>query len=280
MLPVALAIIMFGMGLSLVKDDFLRLLQMPRSVFIGLFGQLILLPVIAYIVVIVFDLSAPLAVGMMILAACPGGTMSNVISHLAGANLALSVTLTAITTVVCVFSTPLIIGWAISEFSTQPAESFSLLNTMLGLIVITLLPVLVGILVRHFYATSAKKYEAVFRRFSGLFMVAMIMLVLIQERAQLSSSFSQVAAATISLNLAAIAVGLLLGKIMKLAAIDSITLSIEVGIQNASMAILIAVSFLNTPAFATSAGVYGITMYLGALVPVCLARLLAKNSGR
>jgi len=104
MLPLVLALIMFGMGLSLTFEDFQRLWKMPRSVFVGLFGQLLLLPILAYAIVIAFDLSASLAIGLIILSACPGGTMSNVISHLARANLALSVTLTAITTIACVFS--------------------------------------------------------------------------------------------------------------------------------------------------------------------------------
>lgn len=272
MLPAALAIIMFGMGLGLTKQDFLRLLEIPRGVFVGLFGQLILLPVIAYLVATAFNLNAALAIGLMILAACPGGTMSNVISHLARANLALSVTLTAITTVVCVFSTPFIIRWSIGHFSDQPVASFSLLSTTVGLFVITLVPVLIGIIVRAYVPSFAIKYEEVFRRFSAIFMLFMITAILIQERDLLVSSFSQVAGATIGLNLGAIFTGLGLAKLFRLNAIDGATLGIEVGIQNATMAILIAVTFLEVPAYATAAGVYGITMYLCAVVPVWVAR--------
>jgi len=104
MLPATLAVIMFGMGLSLTTDDFVRLWKMPKPIFVGLAGQLVLLPMLAYGIAIAFGLSEDLAIGLIILSACPGGTMSNVISHLAKANLALSVTLTAITTIICVFT--------------------------------------------------------------------------------------------------------------------------------------------------------------------------------
>jgi BASS family bile acid:Na+ symporter len=278
MLPAVLGLIMFGMGLSLTKEDFLRLWRIPKPVFVGLFGQLLLLPFIAYAIAVAFDLSAPLAIGLIILAACPGGTMSNVISHLAKANLALSVTLTAITTVVCVFSTPFIIRLAIAEFAEASDQSFSLWSTTIGLVFVTLVPVLVGIAVRHKYAELAIRSEVFFRRFSGLFMLFMIVAILIQERGTLMDSFTQMFGATLALNLVAIAVGVLLARLFRLSARDSVTLGIEVGIQNASMAMLIALTFLQTPAYATSAGVYGLTMYIGAGLLVYVAKLVAKKS--
>jgi BASS family bile acid:Na+ symporter len=111
-LPLVLALIMFGMGLSLTKQDFLELGKEPKPIAIGLFGQLLILPLLAYAIAVFFDLSEHLAVGIMILAACPGGTSSNILSHLARANLALSVSLTAVTTLICVVTTPLIISFA------------------------------------------------------------------------------------------------------------------------------------------------------------------------
>jgi BASS family bile acid:Na+ symporter len=271
-LPLVLAIIMFGMGLSLTRDDFRDLFKVPKPIFVGLFGQLLLLPAIAYGVAIVFDLPEHLAIGLMILAACPGGTASNVISHLARANLALSVSLTAVTTVICVFSTPLIIRFAVERFSESPVQSFSLLNTTIGLIFITLLPVSLGILLRHNYSALAIRVEPLFRKLAGVFLVAMIVAVSIQERETILDSFSQVFAASISLNFIAIGTGVLLGVLFKLLAKDSVTLGIEVGIQNAAVAILIAITFLNRPDYAISAGVYGVTMYIGAGLLVLMAK--------
>lgn len=276
-LPLVLGFIMYGMGLSLTKEDFQRLFKMPKSIFVGFTGQIILMPSLAFLVAKGFNLSTELAIGIMILAACPGGTMSNVISHLARANLALSVTLTAISTVVCVFSTPWIIQFAISQFSETPITDFSLVETSIGLFFVTLLPVFLGILTRQKWPFAAMRWEAFFRRFSMAFMVIMIVAIMIQERDVLLSSFSQVFLATLALNIGAVVLGILLGMAFKLIPRDIVTLGIEVGIQNASMAMLIAITFLNSPGFATSAGVYGVTMYLGGMILLFGARLIDKR---
>lgn len=280
MLPLTLAMIMFGMGLSLTKEDFVRLWRLPKPVFVGLFGQLVLMPAIAYSVAIIFDLSAPLAIGLMILAACPGGTMSNVISLLARANLALSVTLTAFATVICVFSTPFIIQFAISQFSANEPVAFSLANTTVGLFFITLVPVLIGLICRQKFPNAAMRWEPKFQRFSGIFILCMIVAILIQERDVLVTSFSQVFWATLALNLLSVGAGLFLAKVFKLRNIDGVTLGIEVGIQNASMAMLIAITFLEKSEYATSAGVYGLTMYIGAALLIVLARRIHRSNAQ
>ncbi len=259
-LPLVLALIMFGMGLSLTKQDFLALGKEPKPIVVGLFGQLLLLPILAYGVAILFGLSQHLAIGIMILAACPGGTSSNIISHLAKANLALSVSLTAVTTLVCVFTTPLIIQFAINQFDKNPAESFSLLSTTLGLIFITLLPVLLGIFLRHKYPTQAISSEPFFRRLATGFLIFMIIAITYQERVNILGSLSHVLLPSITLNLVAMATGLILGIVFKLVKRDCITLGIEVGVQNSGMAILITVSFLDRPDYAIAAGVYGLAM--------------------
>jgi len=271
-LPLILAMIMFGMGLGLTVADFSRILKLPKAVFAGLLGQLVLMPILAVAIVWIFSLPAPLAIGMMILAACPGGTMSNVFSQLARANMALSVTLTAISTFICVFTTPFIIGTAIEVYSGQTSPEFSVIQTTVSLIFITLIPVTLGIIVRHNFFKIAQQLEPYFRRFSGVFVILMIIAILIQERHTLVDSFSAVFSATLALNLLAVTVGLVLGVITKLSSQDGITLGIEVGIQNAAMAILIAVTLLKQPEYATAAGVYGLAMYIGAALLVLLSK--------
>ncbi|XOV79682.1 MAG: bile acid:sodium symporter family protein [Aestuariibacter sp.] len=276
LLPLALAFIMFGMGLSLIKADFTRLLYAPKAVIIGLFGQLILMPLIAFLIASFLGLSAELAIGLMILAACPGGTTSNVISQLTRANLALSVTLTGFATLICVFSTPWLIEFAINQFGQETHVQFSLADTSLGLVCITLVPVLMGIWVRSRWEMAAVRKEVHFRRFSLLFMIAMIIAVVIQERATLVDYFQQVFLAALLLNLGSIALGVLIAKLAGLDRRDQTTLGIEVGIQNASLAILIAVTYLHNSEYATTAGVYGLTMYIGAAALVLWTRLTSK----
>ncbi|WP_297823951.1 bile acid:sodium symporter family protein [uncultured Paraglaciecola sp.] len=275
-LPLILALIMFGMGLSLTKQDFLELGKEPKPVAVGLFGQLLVLPLLAFGIAIFFELSEHLAVGIMILAACPGGISSNILSQLARANLALSVSLTAVTTLICVVITPLIIRFAIEQFNDTPGETFSLLSTTIGLIFMTLIPVLLGILIRHKFASLAIRSEVFFRRLSTAFLVFMIIAITYQERTTLLKSFVLLSEAVISLNLLAIGTGLLLGLMFKLVKQDTVTLGIEVGVQNSSMAMLIAITFLDRPDYAIAAGVYGLAMYLGAAILIFGAKRWPK----
>ena len=275
-LPLILALIMFGMGLSLTKQDFVELGKAPKPVAVGLFGQLLVLPLLAFGIAIFFELSEHLAVGIMILAACPGGISSNILSQLARANLALSVSLTAVTTLICVVTTPLIIRFAIEQFNDSPGESFSLLSTTIGLIFMTLIPVLLGILIRHKFASLAIRSEVFFRRLSTAFLIFMIIAITYQERTTLLKSFVLLSEAVISLNLLAIGTGLLLGLMFKLVKQDTVTLGIEVGVQNSSMAMLIAITFLDRPDYAIAAGVYGLAMYLGAAILIFGAKRWPK----
>ncbi len=277
-LPIALALIMFGMGLGLTKQDFTRLWLTPKPVLVGLLGQLIVLPIVAFGICIWFELSPALAIGMMILAASPGGTMSNVLSQLAQANLALSVTLTSICTLVCVFTTPWLIHFSIQHFAGHNAPEYSLLGTSIGLITITLIPVLFGVWFRQCKAQIAIKFELHFRRFSLIFMIIMIVALMIKERHLVASSFQQVFAASMTLNLLSVLVGTIMAKLFLLTDKDALTLAIEVGIQNATMAMLIAVSFLHEPSYAITAGVYGLTMYLAPLPLIVWQKLKQKRA--
>ncbi|GAC22630.1 bile acid:Na+ symporter, BASS family [Paraglaciecola mesophila KMM 241] len=263
---------MFGMGLSLTRNDFQQLWRAPLPIVVGLFGQMMLLPALAYALAIVFDLAPNLAIGIMILAACPGGTSSNIISQLARANLALSVSLTAISSLICVLTTPLIIQFAIMQFGQQEEQSFSLLTTTLGLIFITLIPVIIGIIIRHYFAEKALRCEPFFRHLASAFLLLMIVAIVIQERDTLTSSFAAVFSSALTLNLLAIMTGIGLGLLFKFTPRDSITLGIEVGVQNSAMAILIAITFLQRADYAVAPGVYGVTMYIGALLLVLLAK--------
>jgi len=263
-LPMVLGIIMFGMGLSLTRDDFVRLLQYPKVVAFGLTGQIILLPLLAFAIATFFELSPALAIGLMIVSVCPSGTTSNMFSHAARANVALSVSLTAISTIICIFTTPMIIKMSITHFEGVAPESFSLLSTTFGLITITLIPVSAGIAVKAKWESWADRAEPIFRRVSMGFLVLMIVAIVIKDRENLAVALGQVIAALLTLNLLAVALGLALGKMAKCKFEDMLTLGFEVGIQNASVAILIAITFLDNTEYATSAGIYGVAMYVGA----------------
>jgi BASS family bile acid:Na+ symporter len=273
-LPLVLASIMFGMGLSLQMKDFARLAKLPKPIFVGIVGQSLLLPALAFAIAVLFSASEEVAIGIMILAACPGGSTSNLLSHLAKANLALSISLTAITTVICVFTTPFIIAFSINYFTQGEPAEFSLLKTSFGLIIITLVPVALGMTTRHRYTNLALKLEPIFRKLAIIFMLLLIVKICFDERDMLISGFPDLYMFTIGLNLLATILGVLLAKLFSLNIKDSVTLGIEVGTQNATLAILIAVSFIQEPAYALVAGGYGLAMYLGAAILVFYARKL------
>jgi BASS family bile acid:Na+ symporter len=271
---------MFGMGLGLTTTDFTRLFKSPLAIVMGLIGQLVAMHLLALGLCYLLNLPTPIAIGLMILAACPGGTMSNVVSQLAKANLALSVSLTAASTAISIITTPFIIGFAMSQFAPADDASFSILTTSLGLFFITLVPVAIGIWLRHFKSDFAIKTEPFFRRFSLFFMLMMIAALVIKERDLLVSSFNDVFWACIALNIGSMVVGWFIAELSRFDVTDSLTLSIEVGIQNASLAILIAISFLNKPEYAVTGGVYGLAMFIGPLLLIGGLKLKNKRPAR
>lgn len=273
LLPIILASIMFGMGLSLTYSDFARLAKMPKPIFVGLVGQILALPALAFAIAVMFDANEAVAIGLIILAACPGGTTSNLFAHLAKANLALSISLTAITTVVCVFTTPWLIAFAIEYFAKDAPPEFSLVNTSLSLMIITLLPVLLGMLVKSKYASFADKAEPWFRKLAIVFMIMLIVKISYDERDMLIEGFPDMYMLTLSLNFIATLMGVFLAKLFLLSRRDEVTLGIEIGTQNATLAILIAVSIIEMPAYAIIPGGYGVIMYIGASLLVLYSKL-------
>jgi BASS family bile acid:Na+ symporter len=272
LLPVSLVLIMFGMGMTLTLADFQRLLITPKTVTVGLVGQLIGLPLVAFGLALAFSLEPHIAIGLMILSACPGGTSSNLLSHIARANIALSVTLTAVTSVICIITTPWLIRFSIDYFAITPDETFSLIKTSLSLLVITLIPIGLGMLVRKFALNFAVRSENFFKHLSTLFLFSMIAIIAYKEREILWEAFPSIFMVTLSLNIIATALGILFAKISRLNAQDALTIGIEVGTQNATVAILIAVTFLAKPEYSIAGAVYGVGMYLGAFGLILLRK--------
>ena len=277
LLPLALAFVMFGMGLTLTLSDFTRLLKAPKAVLTGFIGQIILLPMMALGLCFVFELPDYIAVGVMVLAACPGGTTSNLISHVAKANLALSVSLTAISTIACVFSTPFIIQFALDYFVKENTPDFSIIQTVIGLVGISIVPVTIGMTIRRFNSRFATKTESFFRQFSMYFMLLMIVGVLVSERNNLAESFESAFLVCLTLNLSSVLLGLGLAKLSNLAFKDSLTLAIEIGVQNAALAMLICITFLDAPDYAIAPGVYGVAMYIGPALLALWAKRKMRN---
>lgn len=264
-LPLSLFIIMIGMGLGLKIVDFQRILIEPKGVLFGLIAQLIILPIVGFILAQIFPLTPELAVGVVILAACPGGPTSNVISYLVRGNVALSITLTAISSIITIFTIPLVINLGMQTFmATDTALQLPLLKTIIQIAVITFLPICLGMLVNHYNPRLAARIEKIVKWVSLFFLGLIIFGLLFKERANLLPNFSQVGGVTLTLNLVTMFLGYTLATIAKLDAKSTKSITVEVGIQNGTLAITIASVMLNSPTMAIPAGIYSLLMFITA----------------
>lgn len=261
-LPLALAVIMFGMGLSLTVGDFRRILIYPKAVAIGLANQLILLPLVAFGLIHLFGLEAELAVGLMILAACPGGATSNLITHLAKGDSALSITLTAFSSLITVVTIPFIVNFAILYFiPSGEVQELNVLGTVTSVIFITIIPVIIGMIVLKKAPQLAQKWDIPFRRISAVFFVVILVAAIMKERANLISYFSEAGPVALALNLATLALGFFSGRLFGLGKKQSTTIAIEAGIQNGTLGITIAATLLANSTMAIPSAIYGLLMF-------------------
>lgn len=264
-LAVGLMLVMWGMGLSLILDDFKRVVRYPKAIAIGLVSQLILLPLIAYGLVILLKVPAEIAIGVMILAACPGGATSNLITHLSRADAALSVSLTAITSIITVVTIPLIVNFAMESFLDQSQMiQLNFLETIMKISMIVLVPVVLGMTVRHFWSGFAHRLGKPVRIASAVILMLIIVGVIIKEKDVLPGYFVDAGIVSLLLNIITILVGFSLGRIFKLTPQQATSISIESGMQNGTLALAIAGGLLNNAAFAIAPAVYSIIMFFTA----------------
>jgi BASS family bile acid:Na+ symporter len=264
----SLIIIMLGMGLSLTLADFKRVLLYPRAIFIGLFNQLILLPIIGFGIATLFNLPPEIAVGIMILAACPGGPTSNLISHLAKADLALSVTLTALSSLITIVTIPFIVTFALNHFMEQGQQiALNIPGTILQIFVIVVIPIVIGMFIRHYSPRFAQRMGKPVRIASGLVLLLIIVGLVLKEKDNFASYFKQAGLATFILNALTMLIGFYSARLFKIGKEQASSISIESGIQNGTLAISIAVVLLNNSAFAIAPAVYSLLMFFtGGLV--------------
>jgi len=274
-LPLALFIIMLGMGLGLTLNDFKRVFIQPKAVILGLIAQLIVLPIIGFLLAMIFPLSPELAVGVMILAACPGGPTSNMVTYLVRGNVALSITLTAISSFITVFTIPLVVNLAMQKFMGEGvALQLPFLKTVIQIAVITFIPVTLGMLLHRYTPQFAAKVEKLVKWFSLFFLGLIIAGLLLKERDNVLSFFFQVGGVTLTLNLLTMALGYSIATLGKLDQSSAKAITVEVGIQNGTLAIAVATTLLNSPNMAIPAAIYALIMFItsGAFIGIVSQR--------
>lgn len=269
-LPLALFVIMLGMGLTLKLADFGRVFSYPKAVLVGLFNQLIVLPVTGFLIAWSFSLSPELAVGLMLVALCPGGATSNLITHLAKANLALSITLTAFSSIITVFTIPYFLGLSMDFFMGEAkAINIPFLPTILKIMAITILPVGIGMLVRGRYPRFAEGVTRLVNIISVVFFVLVVVVAVAQDTKNLQSSFMLVGLPLLLLNVLMFVLGFLISRLGTLDFRESLTVSIETGIQNGALAIAIALGILGNSTIALPGALYGLMMFF-TVIPVVI----------
>ena len=261
-LPISLILIMLGMGISLTVDDFKRVLRTPKATLIGLVNQIILLPLVGFGICYVLDLSPVLAVGLMLLAACPGGVTSNLISHVSKGDLALSVSLTAVASFITVLTIPMITVFSLEYFDvTPPANGSATGEIMKQVFALTVVPILLGMFIRRRSPSFAKKLERPIRIASVIIFVMVVIVLIYEGRATILDSFLDIGLATGLLNIVTMLLGFLTARILRLNLPQSITITVESGIQNGTLAITIAQTILLMNDLSIPSAIYSLIMF-------------------
>lgn len=273
LLPLALAVVMLGMGLSLLPEDFRRITRYPKAVALGTVCQVLLLPLIGALIALVVPMQPELALGLIILAICPGGPSSNLITYLAKGDVALSVTLTALSSIITVFTIPLLANLALQYFLGESAAiALPVGTTILQIFLITLFPTAIGMAMRWRFPNTARRLEKQMSRLAAGLLAVIIALLLIKEGSKLPGFLVQVGSGVVLLNLGAMLAGFTAGKLFRLPLPQQLCIAIEVGLQNGTLAIAITAGLLNNAEMAIPAAVYSLLMYITGFAAILYGR--------
>lgn len=280
-LPIALIIIMVGMGLTLTTDQFRRVVVYPRAMIAGTIAQILLVPAIAFGLIAVMDLSPYIAVGLVVIAACPGGTTSNVFTFLARGNLALSITLTVLASLITIVTIPLFTNFAIDLYPQVSLDEplrlpfWRTVSTLAGIVVV---PVIVGMIIRSRAPGVAGPAERYVSRFGLVVLAVLIAVIVFQTRDDILGLLAQAGPSAAALNVAGIAAGFFGGRALGIGRADALTMAIEVGIKNGTLGLLVTLTLLESAEMAIPSAVYGVLMFAfgGLLVVFGRARLEAR----
>jgi bile acid:Na+ symporter, BASS family len=258
-LPVALAVIMFGLGLGLSGQDFRRVRQRPRVIAVALTCQLVLLPAVCFALVVLADLPPLLGIGMMLLAASPGGTTANLMSHLFRGDVALNISLTAVNSIISIVTLPIVTGLAIAYYDRGDEVSVPF-GEVLKVFVIILVPVAIGMLVRARNAAFAARMDGPARALSAVLLGLLVVAILVDERDNIEGYFADVGLVAAAFCAISLVVGYVVPKAFGVVEKQAIASSFEIGLHNGTLAIYIAVEVLGSVTFSVPAAVYSLVM--------------------
>jgi len=272
-LPLALAFIMFVLGLGLTGADFFRVIKQPRDFFVGAFSQIILLPIIAFILVKIWSIAPELAIGVMIIAAAPGGVTSNLLTSFAKGDVALSISLTAIISLLCVVTIPFIVLTSVELLGGSGiTQDISLLSMSRDMFLIVTVPVILGMLLRQFSSGIALKLEPIAKKASIILFVLVLLGAIAAERENVISYFAQAGLITLILNVVMMVVAYYVAQFLASGTRQKKCITIECGLQNGTLAIFVATSIFGGGMYVIPAATYSLIMFATSLIFVYLVR--------
>jgi BASS family bile acid:Na+ symporter len=270
--PVCLAIIMFGLGLGLTVADFTRLLKIPRDFIVGFFGQVILLPIVAFILIQIISLPPELALGTMIIAAAPGGVMSNILTKFAKGDVALSISLTAVVSLISVITVPLIIYNSADFLGIEITKKISMLNIALKMFVAVTIPVIFGMIVRALMTDYIVSKTLLVQRLSLILFLVIFTAIWVEEWDRIVSFIQRAGLIALILNLTMIFLGYYLAKYLTSGVEQRKCISLECGLQNGTLAVFVGTQLFDNVVFMVPTAAYALIMFTTATIFVLIVR--------
>ncbi len=272
-LPLSLAFIMFTLGLGLTASDFVRVIQQPKDFFVGAVSQVVLLPIVAFILVTLWPVSPEIALGVMIIAAAPGGVTSNLLTAFGRGDVALSISLTAVISLLSVLTIPLIVVFSYGQFIGEQVEGdVSVARTAVSVFLIVTVPVLIGLAVRRYAEAFSLRVEPAARKVSAALFVLVLLGAILQERNNIVDFYAEAGLVTLALNVVMLGLAWLLGSMFGSGVPQRIAISIECGLQNGTLAIAVATLLFGGGPAVIPAATYSLTMFATALILIYYLR--------
>jgi len=261
-LPIALAIIMFSMGITLTWANFKRVFTQPKAFFMGLFSQMILLPVVAFVIAWAFKMDPVLSVGLMILACCPGGVTSNILTYYAKGDTALSISMTAIISIISVFTIPFIANWSMAYFmESNTYTALPVGKTIMGVFVVTTLPILIGMWVKSKFPTWTNKMMKLVTNMAAVLFFVVLAGAILKEKANIIPYFVQAGWACVALCGTMMIIAYKIPRMMNLGYKESVAISMECGLQNGTLAIFVTMTILGNSMMMIPGAIYSLIMF-------------------
>ena len=272
-LPIALAFIMFALGLGLTGTDFLRVIKQPKDFFVGAISQIILLPVIAFVLVKIWPISPELAIGVMIIAAAPGGVTSNILTSFARGDVALSISLTAIISLLSVITVPFIIVTSLGLLGSENvSQNISLTSMAISMFLIVTVPVIIGMIFRRFASNAAINFEPIAKKISVVLFIIVLLGAILAEKDNIVSYFADAGLITFVLNVLMMVVAFYVAKLFGTGNAQKKCIAIECGLQNGTLAIFVGTTLFGGGAFVIPAATYSLIMFVTSLIFVFFVR--------